>query len=297
MKKSLSPFVVLLPLCLFTACLESGDDDSVDLISPEISPVAGTQDIMPGHFIEVSADVKSVPLAFQVADGTGISEILLEAHSGFDGHTHGRKTNGDFVLFGYYHVITADELEDPRFFESDATDDLTIYLDERNTLIPDEALILAGPYHFSIKATDTEGNETSYADNSTYHTTLYIQREYAPLINVNAIDKTVGTVEGSVSRNADHEFSSDIVFLWVYISRPNASNPAQEGEVLREWVWGESNWPHQFRDDTGTGLADPQNIDLSELLAGEEAVRQMDDTELLTVWAEDANGNISVRSF
>ena len=297
MKKGFVLFITLLSLYLFSACLDSGDEEDLDLRGPSITPVSTTQAIMPSHFLEVEVDALRIPLAFRVEDETGISEITIESHNGFDGHTHGRMDNTDFVLFGYNHTIRRQDLEDPRFFQSEITDDLSIYLDERNTLIPAGALILAGPYHFSIKAADIEGNETSYADNTTYHTTLYIHREYAPLINVNAIDKTVGTVEGSVSRNADHEFSSDIAFLWVYISRTDPNNPAQEGEILREWIWGESNWPHQFRDDIGASLINPQVINLSELLNDEEAVRQMDEAEILTVWAEDAKGNISVRSF
>ncbi|TRX54821.1 DUF4625 domain-containing protein [Fulvivirga sp. M361] len=297
MKKGFVLFLALFPL-LFNACLDSGDEDTLDLKGPIIGSVDDMQTIMPSYFLEVGTKVFSIPLAFQVEDETGISEITIESHSGFDGHTHGRKANSNnFVLFGYSHTIRQQDLEDPRLFQSEVADDLRIYLDDRNVLIPNNGLILAGPYHFSIKATDTEGNETSYADNSTYHTTLYIHREYAPLIHVDAIDRTTGTVEGSVRRNSDHEFSSDITFLWAYISRPDFGNPAQEGEIRKEWVWGESNWPHQFRGDTGEGLANPQNIDLAGLLAGEEAVRQMGDTETLTIWAEDANGNISVRSF
>ena len=297
MKKALSLSTAFLSLYLFGSCLDSGNDEDLDLKGPRIAPASSMQAIMPSHFLEVDVNALRIPLAFQVEDETGISEIIIESHSGFDGHTHGRMDNTDFVLFGYKYTIRQQDLEDLRFFQSEINDDLSIYLDERNTLIPSEALILAGPYHFSIKAADMEGNETSYADNTTYHTTLYIHREYAPLINVNAIDKTVGTVEGSVRRNIDHVSSSDIAFLWVYISRPDPNNPAQEGEIRQEWIWGESNWPHQFRDDFGASLINPQVINLSELLNDEEALRQMDEAEILTVWAEDAKGNISVKSF
>ena len=203
-------------LLIFNACLDSGDDDTLDLKGPVIGSVDDMQTVMPSYFLEVGTNVSSIPLAFQVEDETGISEIAIESHSGFDGHTHGRKANSNnFVLFGYNHTIRQQDLEDPRRFQSEVNDDLRIYLDDRNELIPDQGLILAGPYHFSIKATDMEGNETSYADNSTYHTTIYIHREYAPLILLNEIDRTTGTVEGSVRRNTDHEFSSNIIFLWV----------------------------------------------------------------------------------
>ena len=116
-------------------------------------------------------------------------------------------------------------------------------------------------------------------------------------MEVNTLDVATGTVSGRVWRNMDHSSSSDIIFLWVYVARPNPANLAQEGEILAEWIWGQSNWPHQFRSDSGMDLVNGQVIDLSELLTEQEAIRQMTDSEILTIWAEDANGNISVRTF
>ena len=280
-----------------SSCLDASDDEDIDLQSPTISGVGSSQTVAPDHFIEISEDATTIPLAFQVEDETGISEIVIDSHNGFDGHTHGRSANTGFVLLNHNHTITQADLEDPRRFQSELDDELVIHLDETNPLIPSGALVLAGPYHFSIKAGDLEGNETSYADNTTYHTTFYLQREYAPRMEVNDINTTTGTLSGSVWRNMDHASSSDIIFLWIYISRPDLSNPAQEGEVLAEWIWGTSNWPHQFRDNAGDELVNGQVIDLSELLTGEEDIQQMTESEIITLWAEDANGNISVKSF
>ena len=295
MKKCFALFFAFSPL-LFSSCLDSGDD--LDAQSPTIGAASSMQTIMPSYFLEVGAEVSSIPLAFQVEDETGISQIMLGVHSAFDGHTHGRIANTNiFRNLGYRHRISHQDMEDPRRFQVEISDSLFIYLDDRNPLIPGGQFIRAGPYHFSISATDTLGNATSYADNSTYHTTLYIHREYAPLIQVDRIDKGTGTVEGSVRRNMEHELSSDIGFLWVYISRPDPANPNQEGEVSKEWIRGTAGWQHNSRDDSGDSLPDPQNIDLAELLSGEEAISQMDDAEILTIWAEDSLGNISVKSF
>ncbi|MBV6647853.1 MAG: DUF4625 domain-containing protein [Cyclobacteriaceae bacterium] len=295
--KGISPIAFML-LCLFCSCLESGDDETLDLESPVITAIGGSQVIAPDHFTEVSAESSIIPLAFQVEDATGISEIVIDVHNGFDGHTHGRVYNANnFILLNYNHTISHSELDDPTSFQSGLDDNLSVYLNETNPLIPAGGLILAGPYHFSIKAADMEGNETSYADNTTYHTTLYVQRDYAPQIGVNVLDPTSGTVSGSVWRNMDHSSSSDIIFLWIYIVSPNPANPAQEGEIQAEWIWGQSNWPHQFRPDGGLDLTNKQEINLFELLTGQEAIRQMSGSEVLTVWAEDANGNISVRRF
>lgn len=297
MKKGFILTTTALQLLFLSACLDSDDGDDQDLRSPEIGPSANLQNILPEHFSEVASDATSIPLAFEVRDESGISEIVVEAHSGFDGHTHGRITNSEFVLFSYNHIITKEAMDDTFVFQSGVGDDPTIYLDGRNSLIPDGALILAGPYHFSIKATDVTGNETSYANNTTHHGTMYIHRDYAPQISPVAIDVSGRTVTGSVSRNTANESSSDIVFLWVYISRRNEENPAQEGEISSEWIWGSSNWPHQFRPNSGEDLPDHQMIDLSNLLSNEQAIFDMLDNELLTVWAEDSNGNISVKSF
>ncbi len=282
---------------LLSSCLDSGDDETLDLQSPKITPIVSSQVISPGHFTEVPRDVSSIPLAFQVEDENGISEIVIDVHNGFDGHTHGRIASSDFVLLNYTHTIDHTDLEDPRLFVSELDDDLSIYLDDTNPLIPAAGLMLAGPYHFSIKAADLEGNETSYADNTTYHTTLYIQRDYAPQMEVNMLDPMAGTVSGRIWRNMDHASSSEIIFLWIYIAAPNPTNPAQEGDIRAEWIWGESNWSHQFRPGSGANLTDGEEIDIAELLIGEEAIRQMTESEVLTIWAEDANGNISVKTF
>ena len=127
-------------------------------------------------------------------------------------------------------------------------------MDERNPFIPADGLVLAGPYHFSIKAVDASGNETSYNDNSTYHGTIFLQRDYAPQIEVSTLDESNGTVNGKVWRNEEHAASGEIVFLWVYVFTPSESNPTREGDVKQEWMWGASNWPHQFRADSGAPL-------------------------------------------
>ncbi len=157
--------------------------------------------------------------------------------------------------------------------------------------------MLAGPHHFSVKAVDVSGNETSYDDNSTYHSTIHLQRSYAPRVTVDAIDGAGGSVSGTVVRNVRDSASSDIVFLWVYLVRPDPTNLAQGGELRAEWLWGESNWPHQFRPDRGDPLPHASEINLGTLLSGEDAIRQMAGGDLLRVWAEDANGNITLRTF
>ncbi len=284
-------------IILFSACLSNADEDTADFEAPSISPIDGENAVVPMQLSKIPADNSEIPLSFKVEDPSGISQILIESHSGFDGHSHGRFIrNSDFVLFNYYKVIDEEVLGQQAVFEKTVKMDPKIYLDDRNSEIMQNGLILAGPYHFSIKATDLEGNETSYADNTTYHTTLFIQRQYAPLITINSFDKATGNLDATIVRNMDHAASSDIVFLWVHISQLNEENPSQDGEVQEEWIWGNSNWPHQFRANSGIQLLNAQNLNLGELLNNEANVLQLNEGEVVTIWAEDANGNISVQT-
>ncbi len=293
-----SLFYVLL-LGSLSACLTPEAEEITDVESPVIGPVAAaTSAVAPEHFVEVPPEATHIPLAFGVTDNLGISEIVVESHNAFDGHLHGRSISSNkFVLLDHRQTLLGEDLEDPTQFESQLDDEISIYLDERNPSLAKDDRVLAGPYHFSIKAVDASGNETSYDDNSTYHTTLHLQRSYAPRVRVDAVDRVTGSVNGTVARNAADSASSETVFLWVYVVRPDPARPAQEGEIRAEWLWGESNWPHQFRADSGEPLPGRPEIDLSALLSDEAAIRQMAGGDLLRVWAEDANGNITLRTF
>ena len=287
--------VTALILLLLGACLDASGEEDLDVQPPSIGALSATGGIAPAQFITIPADADRIPVAFEVADNEGLSEIRLETHSAFDGHLHGRSDNSnDFFLLKYRQRITREDLADPLVFRSEAGDDLDIFLDDRNPFIPTDGLLLAGPYHFSIKAVDASGNETSYDDNSTYHGTLFLQRAYAPQIEVDGVDQSRGAVTGKVRRNQAHPASADIVFLWAYLVTPDPNNPAREGDVGEEWIWGTSNWPHQFRPDSGAPLPDGGSIDLADLLRDEEAIRQMKPTDRLRLWAEDENGNVSV---
>lgn len=290
----------VIPLCslfLFSSCLnEDGDDDLTDLAAPAISTSDGLSSIQPTFFFKTSMDDPEIPVAFTITDATGIREIKVESHSGFDGHTHGRSMsarNPKFKLFNYNHIIGEEEIENATEF----TYTSNIYLDDRNPDIASDEFILAGPYHFSIQATDIEGNETNYRDNTTYHTTLYVNKEYAPQVNMTGMDASANTISGFIHRNMAHTASSNITFLWVYIEAPNVGSPNQEGPILREWIWGSSNWPHQFRPNQGEDLPDTQEINLSQLFNGNSDFFDSLEGNKLVFWVEDTNGNITVNQF
>ena len=286
----------LVPVFFFSACLETTED--LQFEAPVIEPLEGLASIEPRYFKIVSPDQNEIPLTFSVRDETGIQEIKIESHSGFDGHTHGRSAvANNFVLFNYFRLIGSEELENPNLFVTKENDGLRIFLDERHQGLSPNDRILAGPYHFSITATDTDGNETSYRENSTYHTVIYIQRPYAPQINMETLNLSGDEVKGKIFRNTDHELSSSIGFVWVFIEKIDPSRPNQEGEVVEEWIWGEANWPHQFRSNSGKELPNTEVIDIGNLLQTEGVSINLQDDERLVFWIEDANGNISVQYF
>ncbi len=258
----------------------------------------GSAIIEPQYFSQIAADTEEIPLVFSVMAKSGLQEIQIESHSGFDGHTHGRLAlAANFQLLTHFEVVDEASIDNPTLFNSRKDDGLKIYLDERNPSLDKDDLILAGPYHFSIKATDVLGNETSYRDNSTYHTTLYIQRAYAPQVNITSLNATGRSVEGSIFKNETHQFSSDISFVWIYIEESNEQNPGQEGEVLAELIWGKSNWPHQFRENEGEALPDQEMLSVDELLDDKADFWGKLQSNKLVVWVEDKNGNITVKQF
>ncbi|WP_345368350.1 DUF4625 domain-containing protein [Algivirga pacifica] len=281
----------LLGLMTFSGCLSGTSEDDIDLLPPEISSIAEDIPIAPGYFQEVGAEDNAIPIHFKVTDPSGISQIKLQSHSGFDGHSHGRFANDfSFILFRHYQLLTEENLAGANTFTADG-EELMIYLDDRNPEIG-TGNILAGPYHFSIQATDLNGNESRYADNSTYHTTLLIQRPYAPQIEYTTTNRNLSQMELSIRKNEANALATDLRFVWIYIENRAGVNPWQEGEVTQEWVFGESNWPHQFRPTSGAPLPSTQELSLQELLS--ENI-QIKDQEVLVVWAEDTAGNISLK--
>lgn len=283
-------------LFLFSSCLNEDKEDEIDLEAPSILPYASNASVQPEYFLKTDTNTNEIPVAFSITDATGIQEIKLESHSGFDGHTHGKTAstvNLKFKLFSHSEVIEAEQITDPTLFNYSTS----IFWDDRNPDIDEDELILGGPYHFSIQATDVEGNETKYSDNSTYHTTLYLNTTYAPQVELTDLDIANENIVGKVYRNTDHNASSDISFLWIYIEEPSTENTGQEGTILKEWVWGESNWPHQYRANEGDTLPDDQEIDLQSLFANNSDFFTKLQGNTLVVWAEDTNGNISVNQF
>ena len=93
------PITTILSLLLLGSCLDSTEDDGLDVQAPVIGAPSATEGLAPAQFIDVAADATHIPVAFEVSDDKGLSEVRIETHNAFDGHVHGRsEANDNFVL-------------------------------------------------------------------------------------------------------------------------------------------------------------------------------------------------------
>ncbi len=294
MKKKI--WISICCLSIFSSCLNEDTDGTTDLDAPLIRTIQGSTTIQPPYFFRTDSENPVIPVAFSIEDVSGVKEVKIESHSGFDGHTHGKSflnEGQNFKLFNHNEIIDAGTFDDRTRF----TYTSDVFADHRNPEIADDELVIAGPYHFSIQATDIEGNQTAYRDNTTYHTTVYIHRPYAPQVQLTDSGVSESSISGRIYKNNEHPASSEITFLWIYIINIDEDNPNQEGSIIEERVWGTSNWPHQFRPNSGKELPNTQEIKMETLFENDLEFFDRLAGNRLVVWAEDTNGNISVHQF
>lgn len=288
-----SSLLLMLLAGLLFSCFSTNDPGD-EATPPLIQPVSQQEPISPGHRISIPHDADRIPLSFRVISNTGLRQIRIDVHSAFDGHTHGRTSQqAFFVLLNNDDRINLDDLGNPTDFSVSLEDNMNVFLDDRNPFIDEGFLPLAGPYHFAIMATDINGNQTQYRDNTTYHTTFYLQRPYAPGVEIffNNNDGLTGKIS-----KTDHSLSTDIVFIWIKKVLINPELPHQDGALITEKLWGESNWRHITRPSVGDVLPASFPIDLSLLTSNIEAFHLLGENEVIYVWVEDERGNITVES-
>ncbi|MCC5921776.1 MAG: DUF4625 domain-containing protein [Cyclobacteriaceae bacterium] len=289
---------------------DNDDENGVqDMEAPVIEFADGRDGFRPAKNEIRRATTDHMHVRFSVRDESGLGEVRVNVHNGFDGHTHGRVNNSDFVPMSV-NDIYAPDADRPTFrFPEGATrmnvDDTStdIYWEGPTSRIGDDN-ILAGPYHFSVSATDIFGNSTSYGDGSNYNTTFYIRRAYAPAIAVtNMIDDELEgeggetlNVTGSITKT-DHALSSDITFVWVRLVDEDHDHDHDHSRVqdsMQELVWGESAWRNETFSNV-MELPSTSEIDLAVALGGDNSIilpNEHGHYELL-IWVEDANGNIT----
>ncbi|MFN3999434.1 DUF4625 domain-containing protein [Algoriphagus sp.] len=294
-----------LPLFLIGLVLTScGDSENpTDLDPPTISSLMAGLEIQPYPGMLISPTNKSLVVQFKVSDPAGVKEILLDVHGGFDGHSHARLSN------------SFERLNIKRIFSSTASNsNLVIPSGEKEVNIEAHQIawegansavvgnLLAGPYHITISATDMEGNQTSFADGSNYHTTFYIQRPYSPAISLNKMPN--GKLEAKAGQKlnlvgeikvTDHPLSTPLKFIWLRLT--NEANLDEQKNLTESTVAqamiGSSFW----RNLAGPTLSVNQIFDLESFVSQNPLTIPMGQSKLsLVIWAEDTAGNVTRES-
>jgi hypothetical protein len=298
MKITSLSILLLFVWSLISSCGENQDPQ--DLEAPLITSLSAGQTILPSPGMVISPKEESVEVRFKVSDPSGVNQILLDIHGGFDGHSHARLSN------------SFERLNVKQIFSSTSTDPkLVIPAGAREVMIDAHRVswvgsnaavvgnLLAGPYHITISATDQEGNQTSFADGSNYHTTFYIQRPYAPSVQVakqsnGKIKATVNqrlSIEGNVVVSGN-PISSPLKFVWMRLI--NGEDLDEEKSLVEatfgEVMAGESSW----RKLKGESLSNTETLDLGKMLLENPInVPSGQDNLSLVIWVEDTAGNVT----
>lgn len=292
-----------LPLAaLLTFSCSSDDDSETSRTPPSIVPAEGRDAIRPTDGEVRSATTSHMHVRFKVTDPDGVRQARVDIHHAFDGHSHGRSANqSDFMHLDYQKIyegdgrdeINIDDNFEDVYWEGPRAEDL---FGGRN--------VLAGPYDFSVDATDIHGNQTSFTDNTSYLARFWIKRNYAPQIDVDLTnDEIKGTggqplsVSGTIERNLGESLSSDITFVWVRLyEEDDHGHGHSHSEDIYDEKWGASAWRSGM---SGDALPSSQSISLSDLLSGNKAINLPSGHahyELL-IWVEDDNGNVSQETY
>lgn len=305
MKKTFLYGVISLAFAAFSC--QTDDDPIRDLDAPVIGNADGHEAIRPANGEIREANTDHMHVRFGVEDATGIEQIRVSIHANFDGHSHAR-VKSDFEKLNVSDIYSPDAANPDLRFPAGATrvnvdgTGTDIYWAGPNSRV--EGHVLAGPYDFVIEATDILGNQTSYADNTTYLATFYIRRPYAPVIDVinlhdDELEGEAGEaleVQGTVGIGG-HELSSNLAFLHVRLTEEHddhggeANHRVMDGDFYDK-MWGVSAW---IEGANGPELPSTTQINLAELFTGENAIilPEGEDHLELIIWAEDVNGNIT----
>ncbi|WP_339921904.1 DUF4625 domain-containing protein [uncultured Cyclobacterium sp.] len=296
----------------FFSC-ETTSENPQDLVAPVIDHADSEDEISPDHGEVFSESMDHIPVGFSVTDPSGVGQIKVNVHANFDGHSHARVLN-DFERLAIDDIYAIDASNPDFQFPANST---KVNVNSVATDIfwsgPNSRLsgpVLAGMYDFSISATDVHGNQTSFADASSYITTIHIRTAYAPSITVNNLDddELLGshgkalTVTGEIRKPTD-DLSAPLAFVWIKLGEEDDdghdhdhNERVSNEDYVYDKMWGSSQW---ITDSQGPDLPNDQLIDLETLLTGENAIILPATGEHLdlTIRAEDVNGNTTEKTF
>lgn len=296
----------------FSACTDDDNPAIADREAPVIAFAEGRDGFRPANNEVRLATTDHMHIRFSVTDESGIGQVLVDIHNSFDGHTHARMSNS-FEPLNVKDIYSADAANFAFRFpqgakrlnvDNTATD---IYWEGPTSRV--QGNVLAGPYDIIISAVDIFGNQTSFADDSNYIATFFIERAYAPQVAVSnlkngEIDAEAGElldVRGSIAKGT-HSLSSDIRFVWIRLAEEHEHNHTHSAmarvadEVFAERIWGSSAWRQGM---SGAALPNTTDLRFEDLLTGSNAITVPagEDHLDLIVWVEDVAGNVTQKTY
>jgi hypothetical protein len=301
--KTYNLIAILFAITLLACSEESADDLQNDLQSPVFEEVErpltqGDEDIVKvrGEYMElITEDETEVRIEGRLSDNVGLSQLRIDMHSSNDGHTHARTMS----LPG----LRIDEVID---LEGAQNYDIARVINHH------EQDHRTGPYHILLHAVDEAGNNTSLADNSSIVRSVYIEREYSPMISlsgdvqarVRSMSMTAGQAlqaEGYLEQNrAGRDFSITFIRISLVQDTDRDETTDWDANSSFEAVWGESLF---LRDNTGGLLSgEPLPAFENDVLPLETLLGQIghtlsanDDRRVLRIEVEDSGANLAVR--
>ncbi|MBD3628853.1 DUF4625 domain-containing protein [Cyclobacterium sp.] len=314
MKFNKPTYLVLGLAFAFMLACEPAEEQPNDLAAPVIDPAEGSDHIEPENGEDYGVNSDHMHVRFSVEDLSGIGQVRVNVHANFDGHSHARVSN-TFARLDINNIYSPTaENPDFRFPEGstriniDASSSDIYWAGTNSTL---SGPVIAGSYDVGIEATDIFGNQTGYADGSSYIATIQIRTPYAPAVSISnlhdgELEAAAGMpleVQGTVSRT-EHELSSAITFLWIRLAEEgddhghddDGHNHRVADEDFYDKMWGSSAW---IDEGNGPDLPHNEMLDLSKILTGDDAiiVPAGEDHLDLIIRAEDSNGNTTEEIF
>lgn len=276
----------------------------VDFTTPTISNLESATQIEPYPGQTIPWDRSGINFYFSVADPEGVSEVNLEVIGQFSRQSEST-FNNNFELLNHVQIFSNETNNEPIYnfpFGADTLNFNPVSINWEGTFSVTNLPVLAGPYDIIISAQDISGNKTSSQDGTDYHTTIFVERRYAPLIHrpyglpevVSANSDDFLALDGGIMQTED-VISTPMKFIWIKLSDKDVLGDFKgdtDQVVFEERIWGQS----LRLEKSGDELPSDSSITFNELLEIEPINFPEGKSNLvLIVWAEDEAGNVSRR--
>ncbi len=310
MKKNALYFLSLLAMSMgLWSC--SDNDPIIDLeapifqevSSPKAEDAAGVIELRGQYFEVRTATSTHMHITGRLTDNEGLSQLRIDLHGGYDGHSHGRLASA-LPALRIDKVVELNGAKEVNFDEE-------IYYDDAD--------YRAGPYHVILHAVDLAGNSTSFADGSSVNRGIYLVRPYMPLVALEGdptgvVDKLDIAPGSPLSLNGyieQHRGGKrfDVTFIRVSIVEDHHDDDEHDhdhddhdDEVLYEAIWGQSAYLTASSGQPLGGAPIPafsaDRLAFATLFAQRpHTVTEAEDHKILRIEVEDTGGNLTIREF